>query len=57
MSNIDFARNKLRKAFTRYLAADFGPDYNDARMELSRALNLCKLAGLDPEDEFARLQG
>lgn len=55
--NQDFARKQLRKAFTAYLAADFGPDHAEARMGLSRALNLCKLAGLDHEAEFAALQG
>lgn len=57
MSNIDFVRKQLRKAYTTYIASIDGPEYNESRVKLSEALYLCKLAGLNPEAEFAALQG
>ena len=47
------ARDALRKAFTAYLI-DMSPA---ARADLSRALNLCKLAGLNPDTEMKALRG
>lgn len=47
------ARDALRKAFTAYLL-DMSPA---SRVELSRALNLCRLAGLNPDAELKALRG